>query len=200
MHPLFSDVPRETIEKLEAYSALLVQWQKRINLVGPSTLLDIWGRHFADSLQLIPLLPADHNAVIVDIGTGAGFPGLVLSILGYTHVHLIESDQRKCAFLREVARVTGVSPVIHASRAESVILPQVAVFTSRACGNLSELLNILRSQIEENTICLFHKGRNYTKELKAVTGWKFDLTVHPSHVSEDSVILELNHIRQEVAQ
>lgn len=192
-------VSRETGEKLEAYAALLERWQRHINLVGASTISDIRGRHFADSLQLLPLLPRDPDTVIADIGSGAGFPGLVLAIAGYRHVHLIESDQRKCAFLREAARVTGATPVIHAVRAESVVLPPVGVFTSRACGSLLELFNILRYKQEESTICLFHKGRNYTKELEAVKGWRYRFTVHPSRISDGSVILELSHIKQEVA-
>lgn len=194
----FSNVSRETIEKLGAYANLLEQWQHHLNLVGPSTLPDLWRRHFADSLELVPYLPSNKDAVIVDIGSGAGFPGLVLSALGFSSIHLVESDQRKCAFLREAARVMGVSPTIHSVRAETIILPEVAAFTSRACGSLSKLLNILGSKCQKNTICLFHKGKNYTKELDEVRGWTFDLEVHPNRIEKDSVLLHLTNIRQEV--
>ena len=195
---LLPDVSRETIEKLEAYVSLLQQWQKHINLVSPTTLGDSWSRHILDSVQIFPLLPSP-DAVIADVGCGAGFPGLVLSILGCRQVHLIESDQRKCAFLREVARITGARPNVHPARAETLILPEVDVFTSRACGSLGKLLNMLGSKCQKNTICLFHKGKNYTKELEDARGWRFDLSVHPSRIEEGSVVLELTHIRQEVA-
>lgn len=191
------DVPRETIDKFDTYAALLVRWQQHMNLVGASTLSDLWVRHVADSAQLMPFLP-DRNAVILDVGSGAGFPGLVLSILGYTNVHLVESDQRKCVFLREVARAVGVSPTIHATRVESLILPRVDVVTSRACGNLSKLFHILWHLMGENAICLFHKGKNYTKEVEEAKGWVFNLNAHPSQTPGDGVILEITHIRQEV--
>lgn len=195
---LVPNVSRETIEKLEAYASLLQQWQQHINLVSPTTLADLWNRHILDSVQLFPLLPSS-DAVIADIGCGAGFPGLVLSILGCPNVHLVESDQRKCAFLREAARITGAHPSFHAARVETLVLPEVGVFTSRACGSLGKLLNILGPKCQKNTICLFHKGKNYTKELEDVGGWCFDLSVHPSRIEEGSVVLELTHIRQEVA-
>ncbi len=198
MHPLFADVSRETIEKLGVYASLLQQWQQHMNLVGASTLPELWDRHLADSAQLTQHLP-DRAAVIADIGSGAGFPGLVLSILGYQHVHLIESDRRKCAFLHEAARITGVTPTVHPVRMESVKLPPVSVFTSRACSNISNLLNILRPHLQKNSFCLFHKGKNYTKELEEVTGWDFDLTIHPSRVVDNSVILEIRNIIQGVA-
>lgn len=197
MHPVFADVSRETIDKLGVYASLLQQWQQHMNLVSAATLPELWDRHFADSAQLIPLLP-DRSAVIADIGSGAGFPGLVLSILGFSNVHLIESDRRKCAFLQEAARITGASVTIHTARMESVILPPVDVFTSRACSNLSNLLNILRLHLQKNSFCLFHKGKNYTKELEDVTGWAFDLSIHPSRVADDSVILEIRNITQGV--
>ncbi len=196
--PTQLNVPRETIDKLEAYFDLLQQWQQHINLVAPSTLADTRHRHMLDSLQLLPLLP-DKHAVIVDIGSGAGFPGLVLAMAGYTKVYLVESDGRKCAFLREAARICGCTPTILHGRVESLEFPLVDVFTSRACSSTSTLLNMLGSRCQKNTISLFHKGKNYTKELEAVTDWTFDLKIHPSVVASDSVILELSHINKGVA-
>lgn len=191
------NVPRETFDKFERYLVLLRQWQPRINLVAPSTLESAWERHILDSLQLLPLLPT-WDSQIVDIGSGAGFPGLALAIAGCSHVHLVESDQRKCAFLTEVARATGVSPTLHRARAETLIFPSVDVFTSRACAPLHKLLNILGPRCQKNTICLFHKGKNYTKELDEVSGWTYTLTVHENPMVIDSVILELSHIKHKV--
>src|SRR3954469_13124540 len=103
---VLTGVSRETRERLDIYADLLRKWQRSINLVGPRTVGDLWNRHFLDSAQLLPLMPPGVS-VLVDFGSGAGFPGLVLAILGVKQVHLIESDQRKATFLREVARATA---------------------------------------------------------------------------------------------
>src|SRR5262247_2849484 len=133
------DVSRETIDRLSAYAALLVKWQSRINLVSAATLADLWRRHMLDSAQLFPLLPPNTQAV-VDLGSGAGFPGLVLAILGIPEVHLIESDQRKCVFLAEAARVADASPIIHNKRIEQLEGLSAEVVTARACAPLDQLL------------------------------------------------------------
>src|SRR5579863_7255133 len=112
-----SGVSRETVARLEAYAGLLVRWSAHINLVGANTLDDLWRRHFLDSAQLLTHLPAATQSLI-DLGSGAGFPGLVLAIAGVPHVELVESDARKCVFLREAARITAAPVVIHNSRIE----------------------------------------------------------------------------------
>lgn len=109
----------ETRERLAAYLALLGKWNPRINLVGPNTLADAWRRHILDSGQLYRYLPTKPHR-LVDIGSGAGLPGLILAIMGAPDVHLIESDQRKCVFLREAARITAAKVTIHAVRVEAV--------------------------------------------------------------------------------
>ena len=111
------DVSRETLSRLRRYDALLRRWQKAINLVSADSLTDAWRRHFWDSAQLLPLIPAGTRSLL-DVGSGAGFPGLVLAILGVEGVTLVESDGRKCAFLREVARETGTRVTILADRLE----------------------------------------------------------------------------------
>ncbi len=115
-------VPRETVEKLELYAALLAQWQRAVNLVSPSTLNDIWHRHFADSAQILAFAPDARNWI--DLGSGGGFPGLVIAILVANHenhdVHLIESNSRKCAFLSDVARRTGTAVKVHEGRIEDI--------------------------------------------------------------------------------
>lgn len=188
-----SNVSRETFDKLVAYEVLLKRWQNTINLVSPSTLSEIWPRHIEDSLQLLPHLPKD--AVIADIGSGAGLPGLILSIFGH-RVTLIESDKRKAAFLTQAAAELETKPNIFNDRAERFNDPQITYVTSRACASLSILFNILCNFSQKNLTCLFHKGKNYTKELDEVRDYGFDLIVHPSITEQDSVILEISNIRR----
>src|SRR5689334_6015701 len=124
-------VSRETLDRLRIYVDLLTRWNARINLVGASSLVDVWRRHILDSAQLIRHIdPA--TRVMVDLGSGAGLPGLILGILGVPEVNLIEADQRKAAFLREAARVTQVPVIVHASRVESVKVFTADIVTARA--------------------------------------------------------------------
>src|SRR5215469_9005705 len=113
------NVSRETLARLETYVRLLTAWNRRINLVGPRTLRDVWRRHILDSGQLFALMPPK-TRILVDFGSGAGLPGLILAILGVPEVHLIESDGRKCAFLREAARVTETPLNVHQRRIADV--------------------------------------------------------------------------------
>jgi 16S rRNA (guanine527-N7)-methyltransferase len=163
-----SGVSRETLARLEGYAALLRKWQRAINLVGPRTLPDLWRRHIWDSAQLHPLIPPQAR-VLVDLGSGAGFPGLVLAILGVPEVHLIESDQRKCAFLREVSRETGTPVTIHAERIEAVAPFSADVVTARALAPLDRLLDLAAPFLTAGGVCLFPKGQDVEKELTSAT-------------------------------
>ncbi|MDE2166156.1 MAG: 16S rRNA (guanine(527)-N(7))-methyltransferase RsmG [Alphaproteobacteria bacterium] len=157
-------VSRETLERLQAYVALLSAWNRRINLVSANTLGDVWRRHILDSAQLMPLLPEEAR-VMVDIGSGAGLPGLILAILGVPEVHLVESDQRKAAFLREAQRVTDVPVVIHAQRAERLPPIPADVIVARAVAPVDNLLLMVDKFRKPHTICLFLKGRGVDEEL-----------------------------------
>src|SRR5260221_2069883 len=130
-------VSRETCERLERYVATLLRWQPTINLVSRGTLDDLWRRHLLDSAQLLPHMP--DCGPIVDLGSGAGFPGLVLAILGAPDVHLVESDSRKAAFLREAARAAGAAVTVHNAPIETVSVPAAAI-TARALAPLTPLL------------------------------------------------------------
>jgi 16S rRNA (guanine527-N7)-methyltransferase len=128
-------VSRETLDRFRAYAELLTKWNRAINLVSPRSLDDLWNRHFLDSAQLrtyLPPTPPSGERSILDVGAGAGFPGLVLALLGCGRVHLVEADRRKAEFLREAARVTGAAAEIHAQRIEDVPLLPVDVVTCRA--------------------------------------------------------------------
>src|SRR5262245_2955176 len=153
------NVSRETLRRLATYAALLEKWQAKINLVGPATLPDLWRRHFLDSAQLLPLL-GHPSGTLVDLGSGAGFPGLVLTIMTDWRVHLVDSDQRKCAFLRQVALDCGVLDrvTIHAKRIEQVTGIAADVVTARACAPLVELLALAAPFVGQTGRCLFLKG------------------------------------------
>jgi 16S rRNA (guanine527-N7)-methyltransferase len=186
-------VSRETCDRLEAYLDLLTRWQRRINLVGARTLEDPWRRHFLDSAQLFPLLP-DGAPHVLDVGSGAGFPGLVLAILGVETVTLVDSDKRKCAFLREAARVTETRVSIQAARIESLAgqIPPPDVITARAVAPLSLLLNRIKLFLKPNMVCLFPKGRRAEEELTTVqTACHIKIERIPSITDPSGTILRL---------
>lgn len=172
MTPAMANVSRETQDKLEQYLALLLKWQKAVNLVSPATLEDAWTRHFLDSLQMADLLPST-TKVLFDFGSGAGFPGLVLAMARPDlDVHLVESDQKKCSFLSTVSRETRTPVSIHNCRIESLQTDAVPdVITARALAGLEQLLTYARPWVIKNPdlLLLLPKGANYTNEL-AVTG------------------------------
>ena len=189
-------VSRETIERLSAYAALLAKWQPRINLISSATLDDIWRRHMLDSAQLLPLLPPGTRA-IADLGSGAGFPGLVLAILGVTEVHLVESDQRKCVFLAEAARAAGANPVIHNQRIESVGGLSVGAVTARACAPLEKLLSYAQKFLWHGGKALFLKGAAVEEELTAARkNWHMEVERFPSVSDSTGCILRIGQVRR----
>ena len=189
-----SGVSRETLARLEAYAALLRRWSARINLVGANTLGDLWRRHFLDSAQLFTHIPQGTQS-LVDLGSGAGFPGLVLAILGVPGVELIESDERKCAFLREAARVVAAPVVIRNARIEAVPPHTVDVVTARGCAPLEPLLVLAQPFIGPDTVCVFPKGERAREELTAASqAWTMDATFHDSCTDRRGVILCLRRV------
>jgi 16S rRNA (guanine527-N7)-methyltransferase len=197
---------RETIARLVLYEKLLRKWQKAVNLVASGTLDAVWHRHFADSAQLVPLAPHATRAWI-DLGSGAGFPGLVAAILfsglpasGVRFV-LIESDTRKCAFLREVARQTGVAADILPTRAESARtlvnegLPRVV--SARALAPLDRLLEMAAPLSPPGTTLLLMKGREAPKELQmAETNWTFDVELVSSVTDKHGRIAVITNLER----
>src|SRR5262249_1300060 len=146
-------VSRETLARLEAYAGLLTRWSARINLVGRDTVADLWRRHILDSAQLLAFVPEPARS-IVDLGTGAGLPGLVLAIRGVPGVELIEADSRKCAFLREALRITETTAFIRPCRIEAVAQHRVDVVTARACAPLDRLLGLAARFLGPDSQCL----------------------------------------------
>jgi len=189
-------LPSETLSKLQTYQSLLLKWQKSVNLVSNNTLEDSWNRHFVDSAQLAKLV-SKTNPKLVDIGSGGGFPGMVLAIMLEGEVHLIESDQKKCIFLSEVSRETKTKVIIHNDRIETSSISSIDYITSRACANVSQLLEWTEKLVSHETKCLFLKGKNYYIEIDdAKKDWHFDITLHPSVTDKESAILEICNIRR----
>ncbi len=196
------DVSRETIAALEIYAGLLRKWQKAINLVAGSTLDDVWRRHFLDSAQLIPLLPPDAHGGdghITDLGSGAGFPGLVLALLTGRATNLVESDQRKAAFLGEVARATGCAGrvQIHAARVEALKPWAAPAITARALADLTQLLDWASPFLSTASVCIFPKGAKAEDELTAALRvWKMTVERRRSVTDPTGLILRLSQLEK----
>jgi 16S rRNA (guanine527-N7)-methyltransferase len=188
------DVSRETLDRLTAYLDLLQRWQRAINLVGPATLADPWRRHILDSAQLRAHLPPG-NASLVDLGSGAGFPGMVLAVLGVPGVVLIESDRRKAQFLREVARETGTAVTIRAERIERLSGWPADVVTARALAPLPRLLPLAERFLTADSICLFLKGHNAVRELtQALKSWHMVPEMFSSLSAPTGTVLKLRGV------
>jgi 16S rRNA (guanine527-N7)-methyltransferase len=198
-------VSRETLGRLETYADMLRRWQKTINLVAPKTLDDVWHRHFADSAQLWGYRPPAAR-IWLDVGSGAGFPGLVLAILGAgsgsRHI-LIESDNRKAAFLREVARETGTPVDIMCMRLESpetrAKVPAVDCVTARALAPLPRLAELVAPYFAPGTLGFFLKGREIAAEIEeAARTWQMAFELKPSVTDKDGQVLLLKALKRKV--
>ena len=189
----YLNVSRETQEKLAIYVQLLCKWQKRINLVSSSTLPQIWQRHILDSAQLISFLPKAAKTVM-DIGAGAGLPGLVLAILTDHQLHLVESDSKKVAFMRTAIAETGVDAVIHHGRIEELACLHMDVITARALAPLDKLFQLTKAQHHSGLDYLFLKGKGVKQELTALPS-SLTLTAHthPSITDKDAVIVHFEN-------
>lgn len=194
-------VSRETSDRLVRFEALVLKWQRSINLIAPSTVDSIRVRHVLDSLQLVRLTP--EPKIWLDMGSGAGFPGLVTAIClaekGAGWVHLVESNNKKAAFLRTAIAETGARASVHPIRVEAAAerLDGIQAISARALSSLDELMAMadLVQQRSPGLECWFHKGLDYGEEVARARGhWSFDLVEHPSRVLEGSVILEIHRI------
>lgn len=193
------DVSRETLARLEAHLALLAKWNPRINLVSKASLADPWTRHIADSAQLWRLRPREPR-LWLDLGSGAGFPGLVIAALALEatpglEVRLVESDQRKAAFLREVIRTAGLPATVLDRRVEA-LPPQAAdVVSARALAPLADLLAMVEKHRRPGGIGLFPKGETVHKEIAdARAHWRFDHNIHASLTEQKAAVVEIGAI------
>lgn len=195
------DVSRETLERLKAYEALLKKWNPAINLVSKATLEDAWTRHFVDSAQIFDITP-DQTGHWVDIGSGGGFPGLVVAIMAKEarpdmRTTLIESDLRKATFLRTVIRETGIRAEVIAERIEKVLPQQADVLSARALAPLNQLLAFAEQHLSPKGLTVFPKGKTAVDEINAsLETWQFDLQKLDSQTDPEAVILKIRNIRR----
>jgi len=186
-------VPDTVARKLAVYGEQLRLWQRRTNLVAPSTLDSLWQRHFLDSWQILPLLPTQGAGPVVDFGSGAGFPGLVIAIAGVGDVHMVESNQKKTGFLRYVATQTGAAVTVHPCRIEDPALRSLApaaAVTARACAGLGRLLAWALPLVDRESRLVFLKGRSWREEIAAAErDWVFAWSATPSVTDPEAAIV-----------
>ena len=194
-------VSRETYEKLYIFYRTLVKWQNSINLISKNSIKNIWERHFLDSAQLYKYV--NHiNGNILDFGSGAGFPGLVLAIMGKKNIHLVESDYKKCVFLKEIAMLTEINVTIHNCRIENLSFFNVDLITCRALAPLNKLINyvedfVIKSSNEDQNLpkLLFLKGKNYKSELLQLQKNKnIEYKEYTSITNRNGKILYINQV------
>lgn len=197
---LIPNVSRETRTRLERYHALYERWSKSINLTATSTQGDFWQRHVADSTQLLDLAPDALHWT--DLGSGGGFPGMVLAIAlsekPGARVDLVESNRKKTAFLQAVKAEAAPAAVIHPVRVEDFVGSHSApeVVTARALASLTKLLTFVAPWLSAGSRALFHKGRGYAAEIEeSHANWAYDLVIHKSRVDADSVVLDIANLR-----
>jgi 16S rRNA (guanine527-N7)-methyltransferase len=198
-------VSRETLARLDRFVAALLTWQQRTNLIAAATVPQLWTRHVADSLQLVPLAPAAR--VWVDLGSGGGFPGFVigcaLADMPGALVHLIESNGKKAAFLREAVRLTGAAAVVHHGRIEQVIGtigPRIDVVTARALAPLADLLALSEPLLKTGAQALFPKGQDVEAELtQASKYWNIEATLSPSRTDPRARIVAVQRAERRSA-
>ncbi len=195
------NVSRETRERIGAYVDLLGKWNKRINLVAPNTLAEVWTRHIADSAQIYQYMPSGAQSW-ADLGSGGGFPGAVVALMAAEKtpdlkMTLVEADQRKATFLRSVARETGVPFRVIADRIENVPSLDADVVSARALAPLDDLLGLVARHLREGGTALLPKGASWRDErASALEHWTFDCETHPSKTDTQAVILEIGDIKR----
>ena len=188
------DVSRETCDKLAIYASLLEKWQKSINLVSHSTISSLWERHILDSAQLLPYLPKEPRRIL-DCGSGAGLPAVILAILTDHQIEMAESDTRKCAFMQTALRETGSKALIHNERLEKIAFRDADIITARAFASVEKILELTSAQHKEGQIFWLLKGRTVNEELthKAVSN-KITYQNYDSLVAGDGVITRLTRL------
>ncbi|MEE9455482.1 MAG: 16S rRNA (guanine(527)-N(7))-methyltransferase RsmG [Paracoccaceae bacterium] len=195
------NVSRETMDRLSVYHGLLLKWNAHINLVSNSTLDSAWLRHFADSAQIWWLAPK-RAQVWLDMGSGAGFPGLVIAaiakeVMPGLQMILIESDRRKSTFLRTVAREMDVNVQVLTQRIEEIPALNADIISARALAPIPQLLEFAGKHRKPEGICIFHKGKNADSELTATTSsWHISLKTFPSVTDSSAVILRIGEFRR----
>ncbi len=197
---LFQNVSRETYEKFSIYYKTLIKWQNSINLVSKNTIERVWERHFLDSAQLYNITK-EIDGNIIDFGSGAGFPGLILAMMGNKKIHLVESDKKKCTFLREVSMLSETNVTVHHNRIEDLEYFHVELITARALAPLNKLIDYAEAFTKNSTNnqklpkLLFLKGKSYKKEISELAKSKsFSIQEFESITDKFGKILYINKI------
>lgn len=186
-------VSYETMENFDNYYNLICKWQKQINII--SNTENIWTRHFLDSVQLSKYI-SNKNFPIIDLGSGGGLPAIPLLMVGHKNLSLIESDRKKCIFLKEAIRISRTNSAVFNERIENANCGPADIITSRACAPLGKLLAYAQRFVSHETHCLFLKGKTFEKEiLDAKKDWQFDYKVIPSITSDEGVILSVTNLQ-----
>ena len=194
-------VSRETYDRLCLFQKILIKWQKSINLISKNTIENTWERHFLDSAQLYKFV-RDIEGNIIDFGSGAGFPGMVLAIMGKKNIHLVESDYKKCVFLKEIAMLTETDITIHNCRIEELNFINVDLVTCRALASLKNLIHYVEVFINKSLggrrqypKLLFLKGKSYFSEIIELSKIKkISFEEYPSITDKDGRILYISKV------
>lgn len=191
------NVSRETFSQLETFANLLLKWNAKINLVSKKiTINELWLRHILDSVQLLPYLTKDKKEIL-DFGSGAGFPGIILAIMGNCNVTLVESDQRKCAFLQEIISSLSLSANVLNARIEDIKPLHADIIISRALAPLTKLLHYSQPFVEKDNFMLFLKGQNVVEEIEeASISWEFTHQLFPDALGKDGGVLKISNLRR----
>ncbi len=193
--PDWLNVSRETSEKLHFFAAEVLRWNPTVNLISKASMPQIWQRHIWDSAQIMQIAPQP-NGLWIDIGSGGGFPAVVLAILGVKPMTLVESDQRKSAFLREMARQMDLPFAVVSQRVEAMPPQQAAVLSARALTALTGLLEHANRHLTADGAAIFPKGRTAQQEIEqARVDWHFDVESLPSKTDQDAAILVVKNIK-----
>jgi 16S rRNA (guanine527-N7)-methyltransferase len=189
-------VSRETEALLARFENLLLERNQLLSLISDTTADIVWTRHFLDSAQLLPLIP-EPDRPLVDMGTGAGFPGLVLAILGLPHVHLVENNMQKVGFLRSVVEALSLPVTLHGMKSDTVKPFVAGTVTARALKPLDQLIGFGKRFLGQNSVCLFPKGRRAEEEMAvAARKWHMKAERFPSVTDPDSTIFRLSDVTE----
>ena len=192
------DINKERKKLLESYVRMIKKSQESLNLIGRSTISNIWERHIIDSIQILNHLPKEKkNSFLLDVGTGAGLPGIVLAIMGRHDVILCEKSPKKSNFLKKVQKELSLNYIIHNRRIEDIIIKNVSIIVSRAYASISKLILSNFHLISKETILVIHKGKKYMEEIKdAKKNFFFSYKKFKSITSNESVILKIENIEK----
>ena len=178
------------LTKLSEYKKILIKENENMNLIGKSTIIDLDERHLLDCLQIVKYLP-QHEKSVMDIGTGAGLPGIILSIIGFKNVHLVEKSPKKSSFLENCKLQLGLNYIVHNKSISEISNLNIDCVTARAFASINKIISMTKKIINKQTKFILLKGKNYLTELETINPQKYFWEAHPSITSSESKIIIL---------